>query len=457
MLKLFDRMSHATRTMVVRGKRLLSCETLAQRLRAVRKEKGLKARQLSLMAGLSPSVVQMIEDEHRMPGIDTVEKLALALQTSKAWLGFGEGPRHRQEVSFAIAPGFDPMKMSSELAALLNGPGGQIEQSYKYLDTVDAVQWCALLQQTRYSLLMEQRPLAEIASVTEQFLGRGGCDLIALGAGAGTQETRLVTSLLETGYQDLRLFLLDVSQPLLAVACKQATEVLTGEHSIPITAVLGNFFQLPSYESLFQTSHRRRRLLCMLGYTFGNLDNEVSFVRNCLTGAEVGDLLLLDAGVAKASADDAAQIRASEPVFAKKRSSELMRQLQQQEAFNIGPLLRYRHDIAEYEYSYLPDTASCVVPGSYAIRMRASVTLHNGEKRLFSLGMIKRYSPQPLLAQMEQDGWKSERVWYYGDGGNMICLFRRVGDVTSRAVAARKRESESSPRRSPRKGILPSR
>jgi hypothetical protein len=80
----------------------------------------------------------------------------------------------------------------------------------------------------------------------------------------------------------------------------------------------------------------------MLGYTFGNLDNEVSFVRNCLTGAEVGDLLLLDAGVAKASADDATQIRAREPVFAKKRSPELMRQLQQQEAFNIGLLLRYR-------------------------------------------------------------------------------------------------------------------
>ena len=106
-------------------------------------------------------------------------------------------------MSFAIAPGFDPMKMSSELAALLNGPGGQIEQSYKYLDTVDAVQWCALLQQTRYSLLMEQRPLAEIASLTEQFLGRGGCDLIALGAGAGAQETRLVTSLPRNGVSGL--------------------------------------------------------------------------------------------------------------------------------------------------------------------------------------------------------------------------------------------------------------
>ncbi len=417
---------------VVRGKKLLSCETIGQRLRSMRKEKGLKARQLSLMAGLSPSVVQMIEDGHRMPGIDTVERLAFALGTSKAWLGFGEGPRRRQEVSFVVAPGFDSMKMSSELSALLNGPGGQIEQSYKYLDSVDAVQWCALTQQQRYHLMMEQRPHHEIAQAAASLLGRSGCDVIAMGVGAGTQETRLVATLVEAGYDDLRLFLLDVSQPLLALACQQATENLAAHSSIPITAILGNFFQLSSYECLFQTTHRRRRLVCMLGYTFGNLDNEVSFVRNCLTGTEPGDLLLLDLSIAKAPAEQVEQIRANEPVLSKKRSSDLQRQLQLQESFNIGPLLRYRHDIAEYEYSYHLDTSSCVVPGSYAIRMRATLRLHGGETRQFSLGTIKRYDPERLIQQMEHEGWKAEVTWRYGEMTNMLCLFRRQGEGTGK-------------------------
>ena len=51
---------------------------------------GLKARQLSLMAGLSPSVVQMIEDEQRMPGSILSRSWHSPLQTSKAWLGFGK-------------------------------------------------------------------------------------------------------------------------------------------------------------------------------------------------------------------------------------------------------------------------------------------------------------------------------------------------------------------------------
>ena len=44
--------------------------------------------------GSLPSVVQMIEDQRRLPGLDTIEKLAAALGVSTAWLGFGIGPQN---------------------------------------------------------------------------------------------------------------------------------------------------------------------------------------------------------------------------------------------------------------------------------------------------------------------------------------------------------------------------
>lgn len=48
--------------------------------------------------------------------------------------------------------------------------------------------------------------------------------------------------------------------------------------------------------------HRRRRLLTILGNTFGNLDNEIGFIRSILTGLVHGiwDLLLLDVSLTHA-------------------------------------------------------------------------------------------------------------------------------------------------------------
>ena len=99
------------------------------RLKRARKELGLSARELSVSAGLSPSVVQMVEDQRRLPGLDTIEKLAATLGVSTAWLGFGIGPQNREEVSYYVMPDFDPLAMVRELESLLQGPGGHIEQS----------------------------------------------------------------------------------------------------------------------------------------------------------------------------------------------------------------------------------------------------------------------------------------------------------------------------------------
>ena len=384
----------------------------------------MSARELSLNAGLSPSVVQLIEDQRRLPGLDTVERLAAALSVSTPWLAFGTGPQSRSEVSYYVEPGHDSIGMVRELASLLTGPGGHIEQSYKYLDAADADNWCELTQQDRYGGFSESKPLEQVAAAVLQQIGRTGLDVIGLGVGTGTHEARLIDKLLDGGYADLRLFLVDISQPLLSLACQQTTKMLSGHAHIPITAINGNFFHLPSYEEVFQTTHRRQRLLTLFGNTLGNLDNEIRFIRNSLSGAQRGDLFLIDVGVAKAPAERVDLLTANEPVLGKTRSPELQKQLKLQERFNVGPLLRYRNDIAEFEYMYSLDTTSCVIPGSYAIHMSANTRLTNGGSCQFSLGYIKRYDIAKLAERLKTEGWGHVGSWEYK--GQALGLFVRT-------------------------------
>jgi hypothetical protein len=72
---------------------------------------------------------------------------------------------------------------------------------------------------------------------------------------------------------------------------------------VKIFAIQGNFHELPRYTYLFRSNgdaEHRRRLFCMFGYTFGNLQNEIHFVRNSLLGYTPGDFLLLNVTLAVA-------------------------------------------------------------------------------------------------------------------------------------------------------------
>jgi transcriptional regulator with XRE-family HTH domain len=412
---------------MVRGKKKLSCETLGSRLRRARQERNLSARALSLLAGLSGNTVQMVEDGKRLPGVDTAERLATALGVSKNWLTFGEGPESRDEVIYWIAPGFDGLKMVEELHTLVSGPGGHIEQSYKYLDPSDALAWRSLLRQPRYASIVEGMPIHDIADyVLENAVGRTGLDLVGLGVGTARQEARLVSRLLDREYTDLRLFLLDISQPLLNDACKTAHEMLAGYPAVRLYAINGNFHHLQSYERIFQTTHRRQRLLTMFGYTFGNLDNEIGFMRSSLSGMAPGDLLLLDVPLAHAPAEDDAEIERKDPALVSRNQPEFMRQLAKQAEFNVGPLRRYYGEASQIDLGVSLDKHSCVIPGSYAIHLFATLRTRGSEQKNFSLAYIKRYDPERLAAQLRTEGWELVEFWRYGGNYNVLGLFRRL-------------------------------
>lgn len=77
---------------MVRGRRNPAYYALPDRLRQARKRKGLSMSAASLTIGGSSAAAFLIEHRQALPRIDTIEKFALSLGVSPAWLAYGEGP-----------------------------------------------------------------------------------------------------------------------------------------------------------------------------------------------------------------------------------------------------------------------------------------------------------------------------------------------------------------------------
>lgn len=73
---------------------------LPLRLKRTRKRSELSSAALAQRAGVSHAIVRYIETEERLPTVETVERLAVALGISAAWLTYGKG-----EASDQTAPG----------------------------------------------------------------------------------------------------------------------------------------------------------------------------------------------------------------------------------------------------------------------------------------------------------------------------------------------------------------
>ena len=425
----------------------------AERLRTARTAAGLSIRALAAKAGIThQSVVAYEAGKGGGARLDIASALADAVGVSASWLAYGRGSQHPTsgavmharpsltestvaEHSLAtpmcwVAPSFDAMHMIQELSAQLVGEGGSIEQSHLYLDPMSAANWCALADQEEYSRVARQTtPLHLAAEQLTHALGTDETqlDIIGLGCGDGKREVHLIQHLLERRqYQEIRLFLLDISQPLLSCAYKYATDNLAEHAEVKIFAIQGNFHELPRYTYLFRSNgdaEHRRRLFCMFGYTFGNLQNEIHFVRNSLLGYTPGDFLLLNVTLAVAPANDPEQIHKTDSLLSgaikgvwKKRQDQWL----------SGPIHRYLKDVKSVEITHHLDTACCTVPGSYAVELRATVTTHDGQVRRFAMMYVKRYDSRKLVSSLKELEWKSSGVWPYTDGRRALILARHV-------------------------------
>lgn len=413
---------------------MITPKALGKLIQARRKAAKLSRSQLSVLSDLSESTIKNIEAGRHGPSQDTLTKLLAVdeLNLTAADLLGEPTPEAMASMSSMssmnclILPGFDPIAMVQELSTRLAGRGGALEQSYLYLDTKSAACWYQIANQAHYSSARDLQHLHDLARTVRERIGQEGLDVIGLGCGDGRKEVRLVHLLsAEACPGQLVLYLMDISQPLLGHAFKNAVETLQGGF---VFAIQGNFHQLPAYSQLLRTPGQapRRRLLCFFGGTFGNLENEVRYVRdNLVATAAPGDLLLLHVSGTFGPRQQPEVVLQQDPMLAGTLSPELRGLIRE---WLTGPIERYSRPVGaplpQMNIEARFDTAACPVPGSYAIEYVVYVADPSGLKR-FTVAYVKRYDAQGLAACMDELGWQPLHIWERESGNMLLGLFQR--------------------------------
>lgn len=335
--------------------------------------------------------------------------------------------RRRSIPSGYLMPGFDPAAISDKLESAFKGEGTAVEQTALYIDPSSGSRWYAVANQSDYVDARTGQHYKEIAQhISHHFLkGIQTLDVFALGSGDGNNETRLVQNLLPYIYP-INFFLVDVSNPLLNIAFNHAKQVLGPSMRDHIYTVLGTIHDLAqgAYTDLYQPQlPGTRRLVTMLGYTFGNLESELQFVRNNLCGFGKGDLLLLDLVLAYAPADKPEEVQASDPRLTRAHGPGWDRAY---EEFLSNTIHRYCKDVKKIDFIQELDYGACTVPGSYAVSIRAKVQTYDKKVRTFAMMLYKRYDINKLVVCMEKLGWRGSTGWHYGSNNQMMYLFEKV-------------------------------
>ncbi len=398
----------------------MKCNGIGKRLRDTRESRGLSRRKVSVDAGVAPETVYSIENSNRMPGIDTVEKIATVLDVSASWLSYGGEPVKRF-LNFKPARGFDGLARAARLEAMLQGSGGHIDQSYLYADPLNAQRYLEIAKNYR------GLPMKEAAAAIQQRC-QEPLSVIALGGGHARHETELVEQLVRKepdpdSEPSIDFFLIDSSLSLLGEGYRYASNYLA-RYDVPLTAIEGDFSELPSFSDCFSARGPRRKVFTLIGYTIANLDNEVSFLRESLLVATRGDFLLLDFCTSDSRVKGAKK-RVSEDPVSKLLASGATPQNNRHLAFLAGPITRHFGDAVTMELTAVTDAGA--IPQSYAIECWVTVVTPNGPKR-FNTASWRRYDADELVGAFSRQGWFLVGKWSFGpERPSLLALFQRGG------------------------------
>ncbi len=377
-------------------------------LKLLREHQGLSRGALARLAKVGPTTLRGIEQGLRDPSPATLAKLRRLPELAAL-----VGPSLSLSVPSLncwLPPGFQPVHMMQEVELTLGAAGGRLEQSFAYLDLKSAATYLKLTNSKEYEKARRGLPAERAAIAIRHVTGTAGLDVLALGCGDGKLETRMVQELLAGEVQDLRLFLLDISQPLLTEANQYATTALGGR--VPVVNIQGNFHHLPRYMHQLGDSPERRRIALMIGGTMGNLDNEQQFFRDSFVGFRTGDLLLLDLSQIYAPADHPDEVKLRDPRLNGKMPRSWV---EADEEWLAGPIRRYGGAVGSVKWHYEMDRTTCTIPGSYAVEFRATVSYHDGSQKEFATFRVKRHDIGQLAQTMRQLGWKPIDGWSYGE------------------------------------------
>jgi transcriptional regulator with XRE-family HTH domain len=376
-------------------------------LRRRREEAGLSVADLARKTGVVRTTIHNIEQ-----GLTSASPQTLKLLASVKALRLTELDNSRDgSLEAWFTEQYNPMQMVRGMGAVLNGPGGQIEQTLLYLDPQSAFDWYALSNSEQYITAFRSKiPLDKLAERIFKESKGVGLDVDGLGCGDGKTETALMQLLADQmpAPPDLQLYLLDISHVLLSEAYRTALDSLAPRR-IPVFAIHGNFNDVSKNPLLYMhpRSIRRLRLFLMMGYTLGNISDEPWFFRDLAACAQPGDLAVLDFQLARAPADQPEKIRELDPPIRAKRP------VASYTDFLSGPLRRHCRGLQGIRLRTELST-HCPVPGSYALENWAAVEKEDEPLRQFLVWRIKRYDLEKLSECLRSLGWNTLHAWKYG-------------------------------------------
>ncbi len=385
-----------------------------EHLRSHREEAGLSVVDLARKDRGICTTIHNIEQGLTTASPQTLKRLACCAKSaqrkscgSRNWTASRDGA-----LDVWFTEQYNPMQMARGMASVLNGPGGQIEQTLLYLDPQSAADWYALSNSEQYITAWRSKlPLDHIAERILKASKGVGLDVDGLGCGDGKTETALMQRLadLMPSPPDLQLYLLDISHVLLSEAYRTALDALAPRR-IPVFAIHGNFNDVSKNPLLYMhpSSIRRMRVFLLMGYTFGNIHDEPWFFRDlaaCAQARRSGGLGL----------PTRAGHRLTSPIKFTGWSHVLRRRTPQDAytKFLSGPLRRHCEGVRGIRLRTELST-DCPVPGSYAVEFWADVEKEFEPQRQFMLWRTKRYELDRLSECLRRLGWNTLHAWKYG-------------------------------------------
>jgi len=369
-------------------------------LRHRREAAGMSQTELARRASIDRATIRNIEAGRTAPAPGTLRRLRQVAELGLPAEDLAGGPPPADHDW--IGPLYDPMRLAADCTAMLNGPGGTLEQTYAYIDGQGAADWYAYSNADSYVTSFRDRfPYGAVAAAVKKRLRSSALDLVALGAGDGKTETRIAQALCSLlTAPDLSLYMLDISHPLLVTAYKHAVATLRAPR-VPVIPIHGNFNEVSRLWQLHTQppGAERRRLWMLLGTTFGNLTHEPTLLGDLHACCRPGDMLLLDYQHARAPAGDLAAVRATDQA--------LLKPLPELPARWLTGLLR-RHCRGARDVTLKVEvTNRCAIAGSYELHFMATVRLSTGESRRFLVFRARRYDPAELQAACREMGWRT--------------------------------------------------
>lgn len=375
-------------------------------VRRNRERAGWSIPDLAVRSGLSENTIRNIEGGRTTPAQESMARLlgVPELQLGVADHTLPPGATLRPNIWFTTR--YDPTAMTLDLRAVVNGPGGTLEQSYLYLDNQSAADYLAVCE--AYGALRGNQ-FAELQRLGERVAREGKLvDVIAIGSGDGRAEVCLTQGIASAGAVG-KLYLLDISHSLLAHAHEHATAVLHPQ-GVEVEVVHGNFHKLQRYSMLHAGPGKPRRLYTLLGATLANLADELRFFRDLHSCSAAGDLLLVDYQVAHNPPEDDPTLKAGAipKIFFD---------------WHSGPLMRNNPQVRTVKMS--PQLGPGRMAGSYIIASVAMATLADGSVRSYRMMNSARYTPAVLAEVLTGAGWETIHSTAY-DARTAAMLLKRV-------------------------------